>query len=271
MNTKNSQLEFVFIIPTLSNKSGLENLIQNINNLYPDIPVLVVNNSANKDLEVQLHVKDIRNRLVFINQEVNTGFAKACNDGVKKAMELFRPKYFVFLNDDTLFTQDWLKKCRATMLKNKWVATTPVLVDLKGRVENCGYLVLPYGKVRLIKNVNSREKADGISATALVFAAEKFLQLGGFDERFFAYLEDVDLFLRAKRQGFRFGVTKNASVHHEGQKTSVKMRSKKAWLDFRNWILLIGKNWSRGDLIKYFPQILVERVRNFSGLIKALF
>lgn len=271
MNIKNFQPDFVFIIPTLSNKSGLENLIQNINNFYSDLPVIVVDNSANKGLETQLHVLDIRNRLVFINQAVNTGFAKACNDGAKKALELFRPKYFVFLNDDTLFTQDWLEKCLSKMEKNKWVATTPILTDFKGRIENVGYIVLPYGKVRLIKNVQSKEKIDGISATALVFQAEKFLQLGGFDERFFAYLEDIDLFLRVKKQGFRFGVTKNVSVHHEGQKTSDKMKSKKAWLNFRNWILLIAKNWSREDLIKYFPRILVERVRNFSGVIKALF
>lgn len=271
MNIKNSQPDFVFIIPTLSNKSGLENLIQNINNFYSDVPVIVVNNSPNKELETQLHVQDIKNRLVFINQAVNTGFAKACNDGANYAEELFRPEYFVFLNDDTLFTQDWLEKCLSTMKKNKWVATTPLLIDLKGRIENVGYIVLPYGRVRLIKNAQSKEKIDGISATALVFQAEKFLQLGGFDKRFFAYLEDVDLFLRAKKQGFSFGVTKSASVYHEGQKTSVKMKSKKAWLDFRNWILLIAKNWSRGDLIKYFPQILVERVRNFSGVIKALF
>ncbi len=271
MSTKNSQPKFVFIIPTLSNKSGLENLIQNINNFYSDIPVIVVNNSANKELGTQLHVRGVKNRLVFINQDVNTGFARACNDGAKRAAELFRPKYFVFLNDDTLFTQDWLKKCLLTMEKNKWVATTPLLTDLKGRIENVGYTVLPYGKVRLIKNAQNKEKIDGISATALIFQAEQFVQLGGFDERFFAYLEDVDLFLRAKKKGFRFGVTKSASVHHEGQKTSVKMQSKKAWLDFRNWILLIAKNWSREDLIKYFPKILLERVRNFSGLIKTLF
>lgn len=271
MVTKSSRSDFVFIIPTLTNKSGLENLIQNINNFYPDIPLVLVNNSSNPQLAEQLHVKDVRNKIISLNQAHNTGFAKACNDGAKKAKELFHPKYLVFLNDDVLFTDDWLSKCQTALEKNKWVATSPVLIDLKGLIENCGYLVLPYGKVRLITDIESREDADGISATALVFNSERFFELGEFDERFFAYLEDVDLFLRAKRRDMRFGVTKEAQVHHEGQRTSRKMKPKKAWLDFRNWIRVIAKNWSREDLKKYWWQIFIERLRNLSGVIKAFF
>lgn len=271
MDTKNSQVDFVFIIPTLTNKSGLENLVQNINNIYPEYPIVIVNNHHKELTKDKLHITAVSNKLVFINNFRNTGFAKACNDGARRAQELFDPQYFVFLNDDVLFTDNWLEKCDSTMRKNKWAAATPVLVDMKGHIENCGYVVLTYGKVRLIKNIDSKEKIDGITAAALIFKAEKFLELGGFDERFFAYLEDVDLFLRVKKLGLGFGVVKNVSIYHAGQKTSSQMKVKKALLDFRNWILLIKKNWSRGELIRNFPSIFVERLRNLFGIVKALF
>jgi GT2 family glycosyltransferase len=232
---------------------------------------VIVNNHHKELTKDKLHITGVSNELIFINNFRNTGFAKACNDGAKRAQELFDPQYFVFLNDDVLFTDDWLDKCQKAMVENKWIATTPVLVDMKGHIENCGYAVLPYGKVRLIKKVDSKEKIDGITAAALVFEAKKFFELGGFDERFFAYLEDVDLFLRVKKLGLGFGVTKTVSVHHAGQKTSSQMKVKKTWLDFRNWILLIRKNWSREELVKNFPAIFVERLRNLFGIVKALF
>ncbi len=248
MDTKNSRPDFVFIIPTLTNVEGLKHVLVLLKKIYPERPFIVMDNKLK-----------------------NVGFAKACNDGARKAQKSFSPGYLVFLNDDVDFTSDWVNECIVTMRKNDWIASSPILMSSKKSIENAGYIVLPYGKVRLITGPHNSEKIDGISATALIFEAKSFFKLGGFDERFFAYLEDVDLFLRAKKQGFSFGVTKSATVSHEGQKTSAKFKVKKAWLDFKNWILVIGKNWSREELKKYWWSIFVERLRNLSGVIKAFF
>lgn len=262
MNTKNYPHECVFIIPTYTNTEGLAITLRLIEKFYPKYPTVVVNN-GNRNIA--------KGGFVLLQEEKNVGFAKACNDGAKKARKIFKPSYLIFLNDDVSFNSDWVTQCTNTISQKMWVAASTLLKKEDGSIENCGYQVLPSGKIRLIKDSSSEERVDGISATALVFETKSFFQLGGFDERFFAYLEDVDLFLRAKRLGMKFGVANQAIIIHKGQETSKKMRTKKAWLDFRNWILVIHKNWSREELRRYWPQILLERGRNFWGIVKSLF
>lgn len=265
MNIENYRSDFVFIIPTLSNRDGLTKVLGLLHQYYPKAPCIIVNNGTNRQSF------DKSNTSVVINNERNLGFAKACNQGAKKADEQNYPQYFIFLNDDVSFNTDWVTPCIEAMKQKKWFATTPVLMRSKTTVENLGYTVLPYGRVNLITSQQHKEILGGLSATALVVEKNSFFKLGGFDERFFAYLEDVDLFLRAKKHGLTFGVTKTAYVYHQGQATSSHMRAKKAYLDFRNWILLIWKNWDKKTLSENFLPILVERGRNFWGIIKTIF
>jgi len=267
---ENYQNKFCFIVPTLSNIQGLSNLLHILNNFYPDSPVIVVNNNESNELEKYTSNKKVGNKIIILNEQKNVGFAKACNDGAKKAKELFNPKYVIFLNDDVVFNNDWIKKCIEEMENKKWAAVTPVLVRKDNSIENCGYKVLPIGKIRLITDIKSSEKPDGLSATALIMKADIFFRLKGFDEKFFAYLEDVDLFLRIKEENYKFGVCKKIKVKHLGQETSSKMSVKKAYLDFKNWILVISKNWSREELKKNLPEIIIERFRNAWGIAKAI-
>ncbi len=271
MNTKNYQNKITFIIPTLTNTDGLIKVLKLLSEFNENDNVVVVNNNKKKNLNDILPLNGLKNKIVIIDQNKNTGFAKACNDGAKKARELFNPEYLLFLNDDVSFKNNFVNECIEQMNKKKWVATSPVLMKTTGEVENCGYKVLSYGKIQLITSASSTEKVDGLSATALIFSTDSFFRLNGFDERFFAYLEDVDLFLRAKRLNIKFGVCKNVRIYHKGQETSSHMSVKKAYLDFKNWILIIAKNWSREDLVKNLPEIILERGRNLFGLIKVIF
>lgn len=270
MNTKNYQNSIVFIIPTLTNTDGLIKVLRLLSEFNDSDKVIIVNNNRKQNLNELLPLKELKNKIVIMDQNKNTGFAKACNDGAKKAQELYEPDFFVFLNDDVSFKSDFANSCVSYMNIKKWDAGSPILMKTNGEIENVGYKVLPFGKIQLITSEKSPEKIDGLSATALVIAKSSFNRLHGFDERFFAYLEDVDLFLRAKKLNIKFGVCKNAKIYHKGQETSSKMSVKKAFLDFKNWILIISKNWSREELVKNLPEIILERGRNLFGLIKAI-
>lgn len=270
MNTKNFQNKVTFIIPTLTNTDGLIKVLRLLSISNEADKVIIVNNNNKLKLESVIPFNVLKNKIVILNQHKNTGFAKACNDGAKKAKDLFNPDFLIFLNDDVSFNDNFTNECIDVIHEKKWIATSPILMKTTGEVENYGYRVLPYGKIQLITNESSNEKIDGLSATALVFSTDAFFRLNGFDEKFFAYLEDVDLFLRAKRINLKFGVCKKVKVYHKGQETSSKMSVKKAYLDFKNWILIIAKNWSREDFIKNLPEIIIERGRNLWGLVKAV-
>ncbi len=266
MNTKNFRPNFTFVIPTLTNRVGLLNVLKKINKIYGRASCVLVNNN-----NFTLDLKGYKFLMEIINQTRNTGFAKACNDGARASRELFNPKYIIFLNDDVDFEKDWVSKCIAKMENKGWFACSPILKKNPREIENAGYRVLPRGKVALNKDAGKTQEIDGLSATALIVRSDDFLQLGGFDEKFFAYLEDVDLFLRARKRGMKFGVDVDTNVFHKGLQTSSKFKTRKAWLDFKNWIRVILKNWSLEDLKKYWPQILIERGRNLWGVVKSLF
>lgn len=267
MNIKNFPNNAAVVIPTFTNRRGLEDLLRDFETVYAGARVVLVNNGSDKWGQT-FNGNKYNLTLIAIDEKHNVGFAKACNDGAKAAKEHFQASYLIFLNDDVRFTSDWLLQCINTMSQKKWFATAPVLRKPDGTIENYGYKVLPIGRAQELKT--GATAPDGLTAAALVVKTNDFFKLKGFDERFFAYLEDIDLFLRAKKLGLKFGITKNVFVVHTGQQTSSGFKTKKAWLDFRNWLILIVKNWSREDLVKYFPGIIVERLRNLSGLFKSL-
>ena len=159
----------------------------------------------------------------------------------------------------------------------------------KGKPENYGYRVLPYGKVELNfdpktsffgnelslrewPNGLSRSEnstagyIDGLTAACLLMDNEVFQKVGGFDKRFFAYLEDVDLFLTLKSRGYHFAVAPNLSVVHNHLTTSSQMpKGFKEWHDFKNWLKLFQKHQS---FFKVNLMFIMERLRNLSSFYK---
>ena len=283
------------IIPTLSNKKGLEGLLKYFSG--KPYPIIIIDN----DPKIRKNIPRKAEKILYFPQKKNLGFAKAVNLGVKKA----KTEWVLILNDDINFEIKNAKlKIKNCNLKFKIVkdpieellrfakkygldATSPVLINPKGKIENAGYEVLPYGKVRLIKDIkiwnlilenwelkNGNFKVDGLTAACLLIKRDVFLKAGGFDERFFAYLEDVDLFLTLKEKGFKFAICPHLVVIHEHMTTGKRLGWRKNWLDFKNWILIILKHPKHFKLslstfqLSNFLTLLIERLRNFWGMVK---
>ena len=260
------------IIPTLSNVKGLKYLL----NYFKDKPYKVV---------------------VIDNKKKNLGFAGSVNKGAKN----IKTKWMLILNDDIEFFEKMSNikyqisnKSQILKYKNKKQNTietliqfaekekldvvSPVLRNPNGRIENYGYKVLPYGKVELVKSVKSvrsveSEKLDGLTAACLLIKTKVFKKLKGFDKSFFAYLEDVDFFLRlsASRriaQDKSFGIAYDVKVLHNHMTTSKTMGNFKARQDMINWWRLYFKHKEK---FKFNFKFILERLKNFSGFIKATF
>jgi len=278
------------IIPTLSNVKGLKYLI----NYFSDkpYPLVIIDNNP----KIKKIIPKENKNIIYLPQSKNLGFAKAVNLGTKKA----KTEWLLVLNDDVEFetqksnvkTQNHnlklkTKKNKINALlkfaqKYKLDAVSPVLVNPKGEIENVGYKVLPFGKVELIKSSNFSllttnyslltTSIDGLTAACLLIKRDVFFKAGGFDERFFAYLEDVDLFLTLKEQGRRFAVCPYLAVLHNHLTTGKTLGWRKNWHDFKNWILIIVKHPRHFRLInpKNLFLLLIERIKNFVGIIKNL-
>jgi len=247
----------------MTNDQGLFKLISQLEKIK-DIEILIVDNKPNDEKKEKLK------NFLYLPQQKNLGFAKAVNLASKKA----KGEWLLILNDDIeQVTENLINKMLTFAKKNHLDAVSPVLKKTTGEIENFGYKVLPIGKVQLItKNPQSitNNEIDGLTAACLFIKKQVFEKIGGFDESFFAYLEDVDLFLRLKKKGFRFALNPNVFVIHNHMTTSSKMGFFKEKQDFINWIRVIIKNWGLKKIILNLPGIIIERGRNLSGLIKKM-
>lgn len=265
------------IIPTFSNDAGLEKILQDLKSqVLPSeysLEITVMDNQPRDQKKILCQNLAID----YQSQKENLGFAKAINRAV-----LPQAEWLWILNDDIeIESPHFLEKMLVKADQEKWSAITPLLVSPNKKRENIGYFVLPRGKVELNfderiyqsqsenRDIFARDFLAGLTAACLLIKKLAFEQIGGFDESFFAYLEDVDLFLRLKRAGFAFGVDTSVQVIHQHQTTSHKMGNFKQKQDWKNWQKVVAKNWPAGMKSRYFWQILVERGRNLSGVIKS--
>ncbi len=251
------------VIPTLSNTKGLKTVLDELRKCR--IEAVVVDNSLNKQAENICQEFEAK----YLPQTKNIGFAKAVNLGVQEV----KTEWTLILNDDVEgINKNLVDELLSVAKKRLWVAVTPVLKKPNGETENIGYKVLPIGRVELNFKAerDSETFLDGLTAACLLIQTSVFKQLKGFDETFFAYLEDVDFFLRLKKVGYHFGVATKLYVIHQHQATSKKMPVKKAWLDMINWWKIIYRYPSNYLQLSHVTDLMFERLRNFSGVIKSL-
>lgn len=257
-------MKITIIIPTYTNFEGFSKLITQLKQF--SLPIVVIDNQPNNEKK-KLCASDA---IVYLPQKENIGFARAINLGVENA----KTEWVLFLNDDVSCpNKKTFEKLVEFAEKHNYTAVSPVLKNNRGNIENLGYRVLPIGRAKLNfdRNKIDQKDLDGLTAACLLIRKKDFEKVGMFDERFFAYLEDVDLFLRMKKQGLKFGVDTDLEVLHNKNTTSSKMGNFKEKQDLKNWFLVIWKNWDRKTLLKYLPFIILERLRNLSGYIKATY
>ena len=252
------------IIPTFNNIKGIEYLENYFKN--KEYQIIVIDNG----LDPRLRGDDTGN-LVYLPQEKNLGFAGGVNKGARDV----KTKWMLILNDDIEFKvkSEEIEKLIEFAEKKKLDAVSPILKNQNGEIENYGYRVLPIGKIKLIKENYSLDprlrgddnSIDGLTAACLLIKTSIFKKLGGFDESFFAYLEDVDFFIRFKKAGYKMGIT-DVEVLHNHMTTAKTMGNFKARQDMINWWKLYFKH---PEKFKFNLEFVVERLRNFSGFIKA--
>ncbi len=277
------------IIPNLNGEkflpACLESLKIAIDHTNIDVEIILVDN-ASRDTSPGLFTtfcqkNKIKHQLIALTQ--NYGFAGAVNRGV----EVAKTNWVLVCNNDLKIDKKWLftinnviNNQNSKILNSKIAAITGTVLNYDGsRFESQGLKFYFSGKCdnisngkpfssKALKNYSSNALVWGASAALTIYNKNIFQQIGGFDEDFFAYEEDVDLSLRLHNLGYTTLYVPQALSYHLGGATSSRMGNFRHRMDAKNWIYIILKNYSSKELFVYFPQIFVERLRNLSGLIK---
>jgi N-acetylglucosaminyl-diphospho-decaprenol L-rhamnosyltransferase len=213
--------------------------------------------------------------LAIIRNRDNIGFAAACNQGAAGSTADF----LLFLNPDTRLTPGSLA-APAQFLSDRANETTGIvgiqLVDSDGIVaRSCARRPRPLAMIgqslgldRLVPSVfpphfltdwdhRQTRSVDQVMGAFCFIRRPLFQALGGFDERFFVYYEDVDLAVRAQAHGRQSVYLATAQAYHRGGGTTASVKDRRLYYFLRSRILFGLKHFGRGAAIALIIATLV--------------
>jgi GT2 family glycosyltransferase len=187
--------------------------------------IILVDN-ASTDGSVQIARRFPSVRLIALNQ--NTGFARGNNLAIEATAE--NSKWVALLNPDAYVKPRWLETLLLAadshpefdMFASKLVnAVNPICFDGAGDAYHLSGLVwrMNHGAPVSDFGENEREVFSPCAAAAL-YRRNALRELGGFDEDYFCYVEDVDLAFRLRLAGHRCLYVPESVVHHVGSGTT---------------------------------------------------
>lgn len=197
----------------------------------------------------------------IIRLDRNWGFA----EGYNKALAEVEAEYYVIMNSDIEVTHHWLTPLIEFMDNHPEVAACqPKLLSMAnkekfeyagasgGFIDRLGY---PFCRGRVFETVENDNgqydtKAEVMWATGACFVirSSDFHAVGGFDERFFAHSEEIDLCWRLRLKGRKIYCIPDSHVYHVGGGTLPKGNPMKTYLNFRNNLTMLYKNLPDGEL-----------------------
>jgi len=246
------------IIPTHNGRAHLEECFRSLRALnYPSDKreiILVDNGSTDGSVE---YVRESYPEATVVRNEKNEGFAGPCNQGAGCSQS----KYLAFLNNDTRVHPEWLTELTRSIESPK--IDTEMVVCAAGRIVSWDGHVIDYdggilnfhghghhlGMGQPVSAGSSHEQLTIFaSAASMLIRRDVFLEVGGFDQDYFAYFEDVDLGWRLWLSGFQVLYCPTAIVFHKGQGTAALSQAERKKLLERNGLFNVFKNYSDTNL-----------------------
>jgi GT2 family glycosyltransferase len=199
----------------------------------------------------------------LVEEPENIGFAAAVSDGIRRG----RGEWIALLNDDaTVEPRVFVLMLEAGSSADDVgsVAAQMRFSDRPQVINSAGIEVDRTGVAydRLLGepvSASEREVAEvfGACGGAALYRREMLEQVGGFDESFYAYLEDVDVAWRARMSGWRCLYVPEAVVLHHHSSTLGHGSRRKHFLVGQNRVRLLAKNATTAQLRRYGARMLL--------------
>ncbi len=198
--------------------------------------MVIDNNSADNSLP---YLQPRFSEVQFIANRENLGFAKACNQGYQKSTG----EFVLFLNPDCLVPEDCFHACFSFLQSHPDAGALGIkMVDGKGWFLKESKRSFPSPMTSLYKlfglaklfprsavfskyhlghlNENADHTVDVLAGAFMMVRREVLAKVGGFDETFFMYGEDVDLSYRIQQAGYRnYYFSGSRIIHFKGEST----------------------------------------------------
>ncbi len=229
-----------------------------------ELEIVIVDNGSGEN-PVEWGIGRFSNAQV-LRYECKLGFAAACNRGVEAAKG-----EFVFL-----FNNDAVAEPGAIFALVKGMVSDPTIAAAQPKIlwygdprlfdysSACGGMIdrygIPFARGRMFETLEEdhgqydqpTEVFWGAGA-ALMLKRDLYLEAGGLEEPFFAHMEEIDLLWRLQLMGYRVMAFPDAVVRHRGAVTILSGSFLKLYLNHRNSLLMLLRNYSAASLWRYYP------------------
>lgn len=260
MATGTAPLTVTVVIPNWNGRRWLPQCLEALaaQTRPPDEVVIVDNGSTDGSIGLAT-ATGARVRVIELGR--NTGFAFAANRGV----DAVHSEAVALINTDVILAPDWVERTTAALARDHSVAAVACkMVDMKdprllydagdflrrdGACEQRGRFESDDGQF------DSPGEVFAPCAGAAVYRRAAMTSVGGFDERLFSYIEDVDLGLRLRLAGWRCAYEPVVALHAAGGSSWQLRRPVEHWVE-RNTLLLVAKAFP----LRWAPYVIYRQL-----------
>ena len=224
--------------------------------------VMVVDNASTS--ESWRHVVPDVLPVEMVRLAGNSGFAAGANRGIALVPDA---EWIALLNPDAFAEPDWLERLLAAARAHpeySFFASRQVMAEDPARLDGAGdaYGVSGFAwrrdRGQPVAGARSEPReVFGPCAAAALYRREALDEVGGLDESFFCYFEDVDLAFRLRLAGHRCLYVPDAVVHHVGSASSGRGSDFSVYHGHRNLVWTFVKNMPAPLLAVYWPHHLL--------------
>jgi GT2 family glycosyltransferase/glycosyltransferase involved in cell wall biosynthesis len=256
----------------LVNYKGASDTLQAIRGLHQLdwstelLEIVVVDNASGDDSLTVL--REGAPGIVLVESEENLGFAGGCNLGVERS----RGEVVAFLNNDAKPDPGWLREGVEALFSGPRVgAVASRVLDWEGKtIDYAGSGLTWYGMGYrpLSGHPANRKKEAGAgpvlfgTGSAMMVRREVYEELGGFDENFFMFFEDVDFGWRLNLLGYQYLYEPESLVFHKHHQSMKDVGDhKEEYLLERNALMCLYKNLGQEKLRTILPAAMLMSIR----------
>lgn len=257
-------MKIAVVIPNFNGAERISAAISSLEHQTQPADIIVVDNGSSDNSVGR--IENMHENIHLIKHEKNLGFTGGVNAGIRYALEEKYDEIALF-NNDAVAEPQWLEHLTKRLASNPKlgiVASKQLRPD--GTIDTTGdeYSVwgtpFPRGEGETDEgqyDENTMQDIPSATAGATLYRARLFEDIGLFDQRFFAYYEDVDISFRARFAGWQIAYEPKAVVHHEVSGTSRTLGNFRDYHMLKNTFYLFMKIMPPSLFIRYLPFFLL--------------
>ena len=236
------------------------------------VKLIVVDNDSSDQSAANLQSPECP--LVVVRNIKNVGFGAACNQGAREG----HAEFLLFLNPDTEISAENLREPVAFLREPanaRYGVCGIQLRDESGDISrSCARIPtvfqllftsvglaqafpgLPFGIPMTDWDHRSSRDVDHVIGAFYLIRRTLFSAVGGFDERYFVYLEDLDLSLRVRQAGYVSRYLTSTFAHHVGGGTSRQIKARRLFYSIDSRLTFLRRHFGRICYLAFLPVVL---------------